>query len=156
MKYLILTLLLSQTLNAKSFQGTYEVPVNDSDLKTAALFDLQRIKITQTENTMNLKYTIPAELTGVRKYEVTFSGPFENGHGVLTAAEHQMDCTLTSSANEEKNLDCKVEYVNLMINNENAKKIMAAKFKDQELDKRLLVQQGFSTDPVGIIHLKLK
>ena len=37
-----------------------------------------------------------------------------------------------------------------------ADKILAQKFQGDELQRRMMVQKGFSTDPVGIIKIKLK
>lgn len=144
-------LLFSVALNAKTLNGIYEVPVSDLDLKSASLFDMQKVKVKQSKETLTIKYTFPSELIG-REWRAEFSGPFENGHGVLTSGEHQMNCQLT----EKSNLNCHVQFNHLVIDQENAKKIMATKFKDEELEKKLLVQQGFSTDPVGIVRLKLK
>ncbi len=138
-----------QTL-AFSKQGTYEVPVSDQNLADAATFNLKKVRVRQTNDVLKVKYLIPIELTG-EKNLFEFEGSFVNGQGTLQYNDQQMDC-----ATDATQLMCTVAYKGLNLNQLKAENLLSRKFQGSELQKRLSVQKDFSTDPVGIIRIKLR
>ncbi len=131
-------------------EGTYEVPVQDADLQSAAVFNLSKVRLEQKDNHFSLKYMVPVELTG-EKNALEFSGVIDQGAGTLTYKNTTMNC-LT----DDVTLSCKVAYQNLKIDQIKAEKLLSKKFQGADLAKRLMVQRDFSTDPVGIIKIRLK
>jgi hypothetical protein len=135
---------------AHSKTGTYEVPVTDEALKSAAVFELKKISYNKTGDQFKLKYLMPVELTGEENL-VEFKGTIVDGQGSLVYQNNKMDC-LT----DQTTLMCKVAYQNLNINQLKAEDILKKKFSGEELTKKLTIQRDFSTDPVGIVKIKLK
>ena len=80
-----------------------------------------------------------------------FSGAMTHGEGTLTYQNTKMNCL-----SDEITLSCRVAYQNIKMDQGKAEKILAKKFQGSDLEKRLIIQRGFSTDPVGIIKIKLK
>jgi hypothetical protein len=138
-------------LNPLEFrEGVYEVPVNDPNLADAAVFKLRRVQLEQNGTDIKLKYRVPVELTG-EVNQVEFIGSINNGEGTLVYEKNKMNCLADQST-----LMCKVAYQDLKFNQVRAERILSAKFNGDELRKRLLIQGKFSTDPVGVIKIKLK
>lgn len=131
-------------------EGMYEVPVDDPDLADAAVFKLRRVQLEQNGKDFKLKYNVPIELTGEMN-RVEFTGTINNGEGTLVYQDTKMNCLADQST-----LMCKVLYQNLKFNQERAERILNSKFDGEELRKRLLIQGRFSTDPVGVVKIKLK
>ena len=131
-------------------EGSYEVPVKDPELQSAAVFELKKVRLEQNENQFSLKYMLPTELTG-EKNVMEFSGTMTHGEGTLTYQNTKMNCL-----SDEMTLSCRVAYQNIKMDQSKAEKILSKKFQGSELEKRLIIQRGFSTDPVGIIKVKLK
>ena len=143
---MIVTEALAESLVAS---GTYEVPVAELELKSAAQFDLKKVLFKQDGTNFEIKYTIPTQLTG-EKNMIQFKGVLNAGVGSGVYGENKMDCLIDQTL-----LMCKVEYRNLKFDQPLAEKLMAANFKGDALIRRLAVQRGFSTDPVGVIKIKL-
>ncbi len=131
-------------------EATYEVPVTDPNLKSFSIFDLKKVKFLKNGDNVTLKYLVPQELTGERN-KVEFEGSLVNGQGSLIYKDTKMDCLTDQSL-----LMCKVTYESLKFDQVKADQILASKFQGADLEKRMMVQKGFSTDPVGIIKIKLK
>ena len=131
-------------------EGLYEVPVSDPELVDAATFKLRRVQLEQNGKDFKLKYIVPVELTG-EVNRVEFTGTINDGEGTLVYENTKMNCLADQST-----LMCKVAYQNLKFNQEKVERILNAKFDGEELRKRLLIQGKFSTDPVGVIKIKLK
>ena len=129
--------------------GTYEVPVADADLKSAAQFNLKKVLFKQNGAQFEIKYALPTELTG-KKNIVQFKGVFDAGQGIADYENSKMDCLI-----DQDLLMCKVQFKDLDINQELALRKMSAKFKGLDLARRMSVQRGFSTDPVGVLKIKL-
>ncbi len=129
--------------------GTYEVPVVDADLKSAAQFNLKKVLFTQNGADFEIKYALPTELTG-KKNVVQFKGTFNAGQGTADYENSKMDCLI-----DQDLLMCKVQFKDLDIDQDLAINKMSARFKGLDLTRRLSVQHGFSTDPVGVIKIKL-
>jgi len=130
--------------------GSYEVPVDNPELAELAVFPLRRVQLEQNGQEFTLKYNVPVELTGELN-RIEFKGTIENGQGVLTYEDSKMNCLA-----DQTTLMCKVAYQNLKFNQERAERIITSRFDGEELRKRLLIQKDFSTDPVGVIKIKLK
>jgi hypothetical protein len=130
--------------------GTYEVPVKNQDLLSSARFPLKKIEFEQIGNQIKLKYLVPVELTGEKNF-VEFEGTLDSGTGSLTYENNVMNCL-----SDQTMMMCKVTYQNLKFDQIKAEMILTRKFKGQELQKRMLVQRDFSTDPVGVIKINLK
>lgn len=130
--------------------GSYEVPVDNPELAELAVFPLRRVQLEQNGKEFTLKYNVPIELTG-EVNRVEFKGTIENGQGVLTYEDTKMNCLADQST-----LMCKVAYQNLKFNQERAERIITSRFEGDDLRKRLMIQKDFSTDPVGVIKIKLK
>jgi len=131
-------------------EGLYEVPVDDPNLADSAVFKLRRVQLEQNGQDFKLKYIVPVELTG-EVNRVEFTGTINNGEGTLVYEDTKMKCLADQST-----LMCKVVYQNLKFNQERAERILNSKFDGEELRKRLLIQGRFSTDPVGVVKIKLK
>lgn len=131
-------------------EGLYEVPVDDPNLADSAVFKLRRVQLEQNGQDFKLKYIVPVELTGEIN-RVEFTGTINNGEGTLVYEDTKMKCLADQST-----LMCKVVYQNLKFNQERAERILNSKFDGEELRKRLLIQGRFSTDPVGVVKIKLK
>ena len=154
MKTLILfstILILSLTSLAGLKEATYEVPTSQKDLKAASVFKIKKLAITQDiDNTTTVSYMVPEELTGIKNV-IEFSGVLSNNGGDLTSEYGDLNCL--SNNNQ---MMCTVRYQKLNFDSRLAKEIMTSKFQGQELINRLSVQDKFSTDPIGIIHIYFK
>lgn len=131
-------------------EGFYEVPVEDPELADAAVFKLRRVLVEQKDKDFKIKYLVPLELTG-EKNLVEFIGTIEQGEGTLVYQDTKMNCL-----SDQSTLMCKVVYQNLKFNQEKAELLMNSRFSGEDLKKRLLIQKDFSTDPVGVLKIKLK
>lgn len=131
-------------------ESMYEVPVNDASLADSATFKLRRVQVEQNGTEFKLKYNVPIELTGELNH-VEFNGSIDNGEGTLTYENTKMNCLADQST-----LMCKVVYQDLKFNQLRAERILSSKFSGEELKKRLVIQGKFSTDPVGVVKIKLK
>lgn len=147
----LVVLITSLNLRAENqlTSGTYEIPVVEADLKSAAQFTLKKVLFKQNGSDFEIKYALPTELTG-KKNIVQFKGVFNAGQGTAEYEDSKMDCLIDQAL-----LMCKVQFKNLDINQELAINKMSAKFKGLDLAKRMSVQDRFSTDPVGILRIKL-
>lgn len=136
---LITTLLFASAIaQAEMAIGIYEVPVDDEQLANSRLFLAENIQFERNDKNIKLKMLVPVDLTGVENV-VEFSGRL--GH----------ECTEF----EPKQISCTMVYQNLKFDNLLAADILAKKFKGTDLLNKLRVQQKFSTDPVGIVHMIL-
>lgn len=131
-------------------EGSYEVPVKDPNLADYAVFKLHQVHLEQEGNHFKLKYLVPVELTGEENF-VEFSGTFENGSGTLTYEKAKMECLADQST-----FTCKVAYQDLKMDSKKAEEILTAHLKGEDLQRRLQIQRDFSTDPVGLVKIKLK
>ncbi|MEQ1724157.1 MAG: hypothetical protein ABL930_13370 [Pseudobdellovibrio sp.] len=144
----ISVLLLGQITIAST--AAYEVPTSQNELKASSVFKIEEISIKRNiDNTTTIKYVVPEELTGLRN-ELDFTGNLSSGSGDLTSDQGYMKCL-----SNRKKMMCTVTYQNLDFDSGLALQKMSNKFKDEELNNRLTVQEKFSTDPVGIIHIRL-
>ena len=129
----------------------YEVPTSQAHLKSAAQFKIKKLSVQQnTEGQTLIKYQVPEELTGLES-TVEFSGSLTAEGGSLTSDHGTLNCL----ANTNKMM-CSVSYQQLDFNSDLAKDLMAKKFKGEDLVNRLKIQEKFSTDPIGIIHIVYK
>lgn len=125
----------------------YEVPTSQAHLKSAAQFKIKKLSVQQnTDGQTLIKYQVPEELTGLDNTvefsgKLTASGPLTSDHGVLNCL-----------ANTQKMM-CSVSYQTLDFNSDLAKDLLAKKFQGEDLVNRLKIQEKFSTDPIGIIHI---
>ncbi len=131
-------------------EGQYEVPIDDPTLSDAAIFKLRRVQLEQNGNDIKLKYIVPVELTG-EVNRVEFTGTINGGEGTLIYENTKMNCLADQST-----LMCNVAYQDLKFNQEKADRILNAKFGGEDLRKRILIQGKFSTDPVGVVKIKLR
>ena len=145
-----LSLQFVSAISYAQIEASYEVPASDPSLQVSAIFELKKIKIEQTGTHLKMKYLVPQELTGHRNV-LEFEGEMNAGQGSLFYKDAQMDCL-----SDESTMKCKVTYQQLKFNQARAEKMMARKFQGEELLRRMMVQKDFSTDPVGIIQIKLK
>ena len=146
---LFLALIVSRFSFAASLQATYEVPTSDMNLKPSSVFEIKKISIRKNTNgTTTLKYIVPQELTG-KKNVIDFTGDLKNNSGKLSSEYGQMNCL----SNTEQMM-CSVNYEELDFDSIASAKIMADKFSGQDLANRLVLRDRFSTDPIGVIHIK--
>lgn len=153
MKSLLLTVILFSTLKvfAAPMAAYYEVPTSQADLKSASQFEIKKLSVTNgLNNVTTLNYTVPEELTGLLN-EMEFSGALNQNGGKLVSENGEMECLANNAR-----MMCTVSYQKIDFDSDLAKNILRSKFKDQELEKRFLVQEKFSTDPIGIIHIILQ
>lgn len=148
--FLSVIVLLISTRSFALIEASYEVPVSDENLKVSAVFEMKKMHLEQNGNTLKMKYLIPQELTGDRN-KVEFEGELIDGQGSLTYKDSTMDCL--SDANT---MMCKVSYQQLKFDQDRAVRMLTRKFQGEELQRRMMIQKDFSTDPVGIIKIKLK
>lgn len=146
---LISLLLISIQSHANLTTGTYEVPVENSEIKAASLFKLSKVSIHQNGDHLNLKYTMPTELTGTKNI-IELDGINKDGPTSVFYKNNQFDCL-----SNETYLTCKVQYQDLDINQALAEKNLFQKFQGNNLQDRMTVQKIFSTDPIGVIKIKL-
>ena len=145
-----LSLALSEAYADSLFtSGSYEVPVFETHLKSASQFTLKKVLFKQDGANFEIKYMIPTELTG-EKNLIEFKGIFTAGQSSGFYENNKMDCLVDQSL-----LMCKVSFANLKIDQQLAENFMLAKIEGEDLGNRLSVQRSFSTDPVGIIRIKL-
>jgi hypothetical protein len=126
----------------------YEVPTSQAHLKSASQFKIKKLSVQQnTEGQTLIKYQVPEELTGLDN-TVEFLGNLTADGGTLTSDHGVLNCL----ANTQKMM-CSVSYQTLDFNYELAKDLLAKKFQGDDLVNRLKIQEKFSTDPIGIIHI---
>jgi hypothetical protein len=126
----------------------YEVPTSQAHLKSAAQFKIRKLSVQQnTEGQTLIKYQVPEELTGLDN-TVEFSGSLTADGGTLTSDHGVLNCL----ANTNKMM-CSVSYQKLDFSSDLAKDLLAKKFQGEDLVNRLKIQEKFSTDPIGIIHI---
>ena len=141
-------LLLGQFTLAST--AAYEVPTSQNELKASSIFQIDDISIKQNkDSTTTIKYVVPEELTGLRN-KLDFTGNLNSGSGELTSEHGFMKCL-----SNRKKMMCTVTYQQLDFDSGLALQKMSDKFKNEELKNRLSIQEKFSTDPVGIIHIRL-
>jgi hypothetical protein len=141
-------LLLGQFTLANT--AAYEVPTSQNELKASSIFQIDDISIKQNKDyTTTIKYVVPEELTGLRN-KLDFTGNLSSGSGELTSEHGFMKCL-----SNRKKMMCTVTYQQLDFDSGLAQQKMSNKFKDEELNNRLTILEKFSTDPVGIIHIRL-
>ncbi|MFZ3230732.1 MAG: hypothetical protein WA160_11050 [Pseudobdellovibrio sp.] len=131
--------------------ATYEVPVTeDANLQDLNQFKIKNISLEKTsDGTTNLKYEVPRELTG-KSNLVQFVGKLDSsGSGFLAYEENTMNCQ-----NHETELECNVSYGHLIIDQDLASLFIDARFPTEQLNKRMQVQEKFSTDLIGILHIQ--
>lgn len=148
--FLTAIFLLISTQSFALVEATYEVPVSDEKLKVSAVFEMKKMRLEHNGNALKMKYLIPQELTGDRN-TVEFEGELNAGQGSLSYKDSKMDCLTDQSI-----MMCKVSYQQLKFDQERAVRILTGKFQGEELQRRMMIQKDFSTDPVGIIKIKLK
>lgn len=133
---------------AAPLKAFYEVPTSRADLVNSNSFKIDVVSInTDIAGVTNLTFTFPEELTGVAN-EVTFAGQLNESGGMLQSEHGILNCLMTA-----KKLMCSASYQQVHFDNDLARQKMNEKFKDEELVRRLSVQEKFSTDPIGIIHV---
>ncbi len=152
MKSLVLILLSLTALNASAaLKSYYEVPTSHSDLAASNKFKVNDLTLTpEADGETTLKYTVPVELTGLPN-EIDFTGPLTSEGGSMQSEYGNLNCL-----SNKKEMMCSVSYLKLDFNNELAKQKIGEKFKGNEAIKRAALQEKFSTDPIGIIHIMLK
>ena len=127
--------------------ATYEVPVTD-DLKPFATFSINDIRSTDTNGRVEIRDTLPMQLTGI-KNEI-----------VLTSTAHTTNGTYTnfSGPNGEANCNesaCNVVYKNIKLDGAAVRQnFIAQGIGGLGLDKRMNVFASFSGDPAGIFRFK--
>lgn len=147
---LLLVLSFSMTAAAADLFATYEVPAGDQpELAGSNQFRIQKLSLEKSDDGLTtLKYLLPLELTG-RPNIIEFKGQLtSDGETEVTYDEKKMKC-----AEDKISLWCNVSFSALDINLPAAQKLMAEKFSQKDLEKRLQVLGKFSTDPVGIIRI---
>jgi hypothetical protein len=134
----------------KLHEATYEVPVKNADLLGSAVFPMMPATLSKSGNQIQVKFVIPTELTGVEN-TIALEGHLENGQAQLDYGNTKADCLA-----DQEILMCKVAYQNLKIDQDQAVLLLNKRFQGDDLKNRLSIQKDFSTDPVGIIKIKLK
>lgn len=150
--FILISILLSATLSFAGLkEATYEVPTSQNDLKSSSLFKITKLSVTQdVDEVTTIRYMVPEELTGVKNV-IEFSGVLANNSGHMTSEYGDLNCL--SNTNQ---MMCTVSYQKLNFDSQLAKTVMASKFQGRELSNRLSLQEKFSTDPIGIIHIYFK
>ncbi len=149
--FLITVVFLSSLSFAGLKEATYEVPTSQNDLKSSSIFKIKKMSITQdVDDVTTIRYMVPEELTGI-KNTIEFSGVLNNNSGDLVSEYGDLNCLSNTTQ-----MMCTVRYQKLSFDPQLAKTVMATKFQGQELANRLSVQEKFSTDPIGIIHIYYK
>ncbi|MBY0516365.1 MAG: hypothetical protein K2P81_05625 [Bacteriovoracaceae bacterium] len=148
MKFLILTLFLSCSAFAQSY-GTYHVPV-PAELNQFASFEVIDANIQIVNDKINVSYRLPTELVGPIENTVTLSGTIKQRKILkLRGPNSRATCV-----NTETQLECKVTYPDLIIDNASVEEYLKQTIQDPaELKARLEVATTFSTEPVGIVTL---
>ena len=156
-KFLILTVsafAFQLVAHATTLTGTYEVPLSsaadtaDTSLQDASQFEIDNITFLKfSDGTTKIKYVLPQELTGQPNL-IKIKGKIENGVGQLSSEYNKMDCV--ESITEVK---CDVEFKKLNFDQSKVQEILATKFVGADLQNHQVVQQIFSTDPVGIFRI---
>ena len=148
LKMIITLVILSQSAFAGIRSATYEVPTSQNDLKAASIFKIRKLSVTEdVENKTTVKLLVPEELTGVSN-EIEFSGTLDLNGGNLSSQFGTLSCLANSNF-----MMCTASYQKLEFNRELAIQLMAAKYSGEERNKRLELQEKFSTDPIGIIRI---
>lgn len=147
-KFILILTLLSQTVFAGIRSATYEVPTSQSELKGASIFKIRKVSVTEDiENKTTVRFLVPVELTGVSN-EIEFSGTLDLNGGKLSSQFGMLSCLANSSV-----MMCTASYQKLEFNRDLAVELMTAKYSGENLNKRLELQEKFSTDPIGIIRI---
>jgi hypothetical protein len=147
MKIISLFLLSFAFANNSNFEGTYEVPVDES-LKTFATYPLLKLQKKEKDGGIRISYSLPLELTGLEN-EFRFEGNFDaNGEGTFEGANGKMICV---SLNQQP--VCRVEYYSVKQDLSLVSELLK-KYPAEEQAPRLAVATAFGGDLEGIIHFK--
>lgn len=148
---LILISIVGLSASAAALKSYYEVPTSNPALAGSNKFKVNDLSLTpQADGETTLKYTVPVELTGVPN-EIDFTGPLTSDGGSMQSEYGNLNCI-----SNKKDMMCSVNYLQLDFDNQLAKQKIAEKFKGSEAINRAALQEKFSTDPIGIIHIMLK
>lgn len=154
MKFLVLILISSVSLNASAgLKAYYEVPTSNPELAASTKFKVSDLSLTpESDGETTLRYTVPVELTGIPN-EIDFTGPLTADGGSMQSEYGNLNCL-----SNKKEMMCSVSYstLKLKFDNDMAKIKIGEKFKNDEALRRAAVQEKFSTDPIGIIHIMFK
>lgn len=133
-------------LTTSGFSATYEVPVAFG-LKRLAKFQLENFEKKLDGDKMEVSYDLPKALTGTTEHIVLTGSKVKGSDDYVLAG----DKGIANCTDEEYKL-CNVEYYNLNIDTEAAKKVNRDLSQNNlEFALRLRVMRSFSSEPVGII-----
>jgi hypothetical protein len=129
----------------------YEVPTEDADLKSSAMYDINDIRTRQLQDgTVEINYRLPLELTGAAN-EIRLQSTNQVTNGTFTNFK---------GANGEANCDsetCNVRYKNVTVDLAAVKSLLISQgVSGLELDHRLKISALFSGDPAGVIRFNQK
>ena len=147
MKTLLLTLLFPILSFADIKSATYEVPTSQTDLKAASVFNIEEITVNRLGDNLKIKYLVPEELTGVKNM-IEFNGELKNNSGELKSPNGDLDCLVG-----RRQMMCRVQYQKLDFDAGLAKQLIQSKFQGPEQLNRIVIQERFSTDPIGVIRI---
>ncbi|MBC7741810.1 MAG: hypothetical protein H7061_06420 [Bdellovibrionaceae bacterium] len=154
MKYLFFNLILALSITGSAAEinfnanAAYEVPQKFGDFGQARFFAMPLASVKQVQGLTTIKYVVPTELTGAVN-SVQFTGRFTNGQSKMNSEYENMNCIKNVGE-----LTCNVAFKKLTFDQASADFQLKSKFTGVELRQRQQIQRGFSTDPVGIIHIK--
>ena len=134
-----------------ALKSYYEVPTSNPALAGSNKFKVSDLTLTpEADGESTLRYTVPVELTGTPN-EIDFTGPLTSNGGSMQSEYGDLNCL-----SNNKEMMCSVSYLKLNFDNNLAKQKIGQKFNASEALKRAALQEKFSTDPIGIIHIMLK
>lgn len=171
LKIFMVLIFSSQFLFAQHVVGQYIVPTDDAALTEASQFNLEKVAVSDFNGLTTVSFEVPAELVG-EPLPVKYFGSLVDGAGTLhgqnigyeTPIKNEIHCSTvvstlasaTASATASQ-LICNVDYKGLTIDSKKAEAILIDRHSaDQDLlAKKILIQKKFSTDPVGVVEIKL-
>jgi hypothetical protein len=152
MKLLILAATLTSLTAGAA--ARYEVPVTDESLKPFAVSDLADAGFTVANDTLEVHYRLPEDLTGTAVREIQLAGT-RNADGSFTLKDpkdhHSATCSLLVDG-----VTCRVIYGNLDFSKMDTEQFLSAKYATSSAEKngKTAVFQAFQGDPVGIATIE--
>ena len=125
--------------------ATYEVPVPD-ELASWAQFSMQRVRLRQNNDHIELDYRLPQALTGEAEH-MKLKGDWEGEVIVLRGGANVAECEPTGAA-----LRCRVAYPGLSSDPVKLETYLATVADPEERAARASVSSIFLDDPLGFIH----
>ncbi len=134
------------------FSATYSVPTN-LDLATYATWKLKNIKFVKNGDNISAKYTMPGDLLEETSQEISMSGKVKSGAPFFTMNGDHVQAACSELGKDS--YVCLLKFKKTGMKMQNKDDYFKHNYSDStEAQKRNLVAQVFTADPIGILRIE--